>query len=80
MEKGDEDEIDDHQNQWPNRSFDTEKTDEADNSEVRTGRGLLQRSRVDKALGIDVGVENEEQVVPIGQVDQVKSDGSEAKD
>lgn len=79
VEEDDEDEEDDHEDDGARCGSDTEEPDEADDGEVGACGGLLQRSGVDETFGVDVGVEDEEQVVAIGEVDEVETDSREAK-
>lgn len=79
MEENDEDEEDHHENDGARCGLDTEKPDEADDGEVGAGSGLLQCSRIHETLGVDVGVEDEEEVIAIGKVDEVETDSREAE-
>ena len=80
MEKDGEDKEDDHENDWSWGFMDTKETDEADDCQVDTCCGLLQRTRVYQAFGVDIGVVNEEEVVTIGEIDQIQTDCRETKD
>ncbi len=77
MEENDEYEVCNHKDQGANRGTDGEETDETENSKVSPGRGLLQRSWVDESFRVNVRVEDEEQVVAIRQVDEIKPNCSE---
>ena len=80
MEENREDEVYDHQDQGTIGLRDGKQTDQADHGEIDTDCGLLKSARIDKTLRVDIGVEDEKKVVPIGEVDQVQSKGSESKD
>lgn len=66
MEEGNENEVGYHQDQGANCGTNGEEADETNDPEVSTGRSLLQRSGVDKSLGIDVRIEHEEQIIAVG--------------
>lgn len=55
-----------------------EETEEADDGEVDAGGGLLEGAWVDQALGVDVGVVDVQEVVAVGQIDQIEADGCKA--
>ena len=78
MEEGDKDQEDDHEDDWANGLGDTEETDHADDCQVNAGGGLLESPRINKPLGIDIRVVNEQQIVPVGQIDQEQPDGGKS--
>ena len=69
MEEDDEDEEDDHEDDGTWGRLDTEKSDETNNGKIGASGGLLQSSRVDKTLGIDIGAVDEKKVIAEGHVD-----------
>lgn len=77
MEENDEYEICNHKDQRPDCGTNGKETDETKNPKVSPGRCLLQRSGIDESFRVDVRVEDEEQVVAISQVDEIKPDCSE---
>lgn len=78
MEESDEYEVSNHKDQGTDRGTNGEETDETDDSKISTSRGLLQRSWVDESFGVNVRIKDEEQVVPVGQVDKIKSNRGKA--
>lgn len=80
MEQDYENEIHDHQDQGADGGFDSEQSDETNDGEVDSSCCLLQCAWVDKTLGVDVGIEHIQHVVPISQVDQIKADGCKSQD
>lgn len=60
--------------------FDAEEADKADDGEVGACGGLLESTRVDKSLGVNVGVEYEKEVVSVGEIDKVEADCCETED
>lgn len=83
--KDKEDKEDDLQDQRSNShpvgtSTNGEQTDEADNEEVASGCSLLQSPRINLALSVNFRVGDVEQVVSIGEVEQIETNGSETQD
>lgn len=80
VEEDDEDEEDNHEDDGARCGFDAEQADEADDGEVGAGGGLLQSARVDETLGVDAGVDDEQKIVAISEVDEVETNGRETED
>lgn len=80
MEQDQENEVDDHQDQGADGGFDSKQSDQTDDGKVDSSCCLLQSARVDKTLGVDVGIEHIQHVVTISQIDQVESHGCKAHD
>jgi hypothetical protein len=74
-----EDQEDDHEDDGSGCSGNTKESDETDFCDVDTGQKLLEGTRVDQALGIDVAVGDEEDVVSIRGIEQGHSDGCKAE-
>ena len=74
------DEEDNHEDDGPNRCGDTEESDEAELGNVDTSEKVLESTGVYQALGIDVAVGDEENVVSVSGVEQGHSDGRESED
>ena len=60
MEEYKENQIDDHQNQWTNGSFDGEQAYQTNDCKVNSSCSLLQRTGINEAFRVDVGIEHEE--------------------
>ena len=80
VEEDDEDQEDDHEDNGPSSCGRTEKTDQANGGKIHSHRGLLQCSGIYQTLGVDVRVIDEEQVVAVRKVDEVKADRGKPKD
>ena len=59
MEEYKENQIDDHQNQWTNGSSDGEQAYQTNDGKVNASCSLLQRTGIDEAFRVDVGIEDE---------------------
>lgn len=70
MEQDDENKKGDHQDQGSDRGFDSKKRNETSHADVRSSGGLLQRTGIDESLGIDIGIENKQQVIAVGEIHQ----------
>ena len=51
-----------------------EETEEADDGEVDASGGLLEGAWVDQALGVNVRVVDVEEIVAVGQINQIEAD------
>ena len=80
MEQNQENKVDDHQDQGTNGSSDSKQSNQTDDGEVDASRCLLQSTGVDETLGVDRGIEHEQHVVTISQIDQIKANGCKAQD
>lgn len=80
MVEAGEDCEDDHDDQWAWGGGDTEKTNEADFSNVDTSHQLLQGTGVYEAFGVDLRVGHEKYVVAECQVEEGHANCSEAQD
>ena len=69
MPKNHEDEEYDHEDQWSNSSLDGEETNKTENTKIAPCGGLSQCPSVDQSFRVDLGVEDEEQIVAISQID-----------
>lgn len=82
MIQGGENEEDDHEDQWaqsPNGTggCDGKESHQAELGDVETDKQMLQCPRIDASFGVDVGIAYEEEVVTVGQVEQVEADCGE---
>ena len=59
MEEYEEYQIDDHQNQWTNGSFDGEQAYQTNDGKVNSSCSLLQCTGINEAFCVDVGIEDE---------------------
>lgn len=73
------DQEEDHEDQRTWGFGDAEEADETNFSQVDSGQGLLECAWVEQALGVDLGVGDEEDVVSVGEVKESHADGREAQ-
>lgn len=79
-----EDEKNDHQSQGTNGNLviargHGKQSDQTHNHEVATNSQVLKSTSVGTTLGVNVGVRDVQQVVPVGEVEQVKANCSKAQ-
>ena len=80
MEEDGDDEGDDHDDHGADGDGDGEEADHADFREVDARDEVLEGAGVDQALGVDVGVGHEEDVVAVGEVEEGDAGGGETED
>lgn len=74
VEEGGADEVEDHEGEGTPCFGHGKETEQTYDGEVDAGGGLLEGAWVDQALGVDVGVVDVEEVVAIGQIDEIEAD------
>lgn len=75
MVQDSENSEDDHENEWPSGSSNSEKTNQANDRQVAANQGVLQCTRIYETLGVNCRIVDVQQVVSVSKVEEIEANG-----